>query len=82
MATVSTFVLPLQSLRAGESACVETICGDHALVQRLRELGLADGTAIEMLQPGSPCIVRVAGQRLCFRADERTSVLVRTEVAT
>jgi len=81
MATATSIVVPLQTLRSGENAYVETLCGEHGLVQRLRELGFADGTPVQMLQPGSPCIVKVSGQRLCFRPDERTSILVRTEVA-
>ncbi|MDZ4781894.1 MAG: FeoA family protein [Planctomycetia bacterium] len=71
-------VIPLHCLRSGETAAVEAICGDAAHVHRLRELGLQDGQEIEMLQSGSPCIIRLGGQRLCFRSDDVTSVLVRT----
>ncbi len=71
-------VIPLHCLRSGETASVETVCGEPAQVYRLRELGLQDGREIEMLQSGSPCIIRLGGQRLCFRADELTNILVRT----
>lgn len=81
MSLVSPDVIPLQFLRSGETAYVETICGELNHVQRLRELGFADGARLEMLQPGVPCIVRLEGQRLCFRADDLTSVLVRTGTA-
>jgi len=74
----SPVVIPLHYLRAGETAAVEAICGDPAHVHRLRELGLRDGQQIEMLQAGSPCIIRLEGQRLCFRSDELTHILVRT----
>lgn len=79
---VSPVIIPLHSLHTGEIALVESICGDPAHVHRLRELGLRDGQPIEMLQSGTPCIIRIDGQRLCFRADEVTSVLVRTRNGT
>lgn len=71
-------IVPVHSLRAGESAVVEAVCGDASQVHRLRELGLQEGQPIELLQSGSPCIVRLGGQRLCFRGDELTQILVRT----
>jgi Fe2+ transport system protein FeoA len=64
-------------LAAGQSALVATIVGRPDEVHRLEELGLRGGAAIEMVQSGSPCIIRLAGHKLCFRADELLSVLVR-----
>ena len=46
-------------------------------VHRLEELGLREGRVLQMLQPGSPCIIRLAGIKLCFRSDDLTSVLVK-----
>jgi Fe2+ transport system protein FeoA len=40
-------------------------------------MGLRNGAAIEMVQPGSPCILRLGSQKFGFRADELLSVLVR-----
>lgn len=74
----SAIVIPLDCLRNGETAEVQSVYGDPAQVHRLRELGLQDGREIEMVQSGSPCIIRLGGQRLCFRTDELTSILVRT----
>ncbi len=70
--------IPLHCLFAGQRAKIDQVIGTADHVQRLRELGLRDGVTVEMLQPGSPCIVRLGEQKLCFRADEITSVLVRT----
>jgi ferrous iron transport protein A len=81
MSTILSVVIPLHLLQGGEKAVVETVYGDTCQVHRLRELGLHDGATIEMLQSGSPCIIRLGGQRLCFRGDEMTSVLVRTGAA-
>jgi Fe2+ transport system protein FeoA len=47
---------------------------DH--VHRLEEFGLRRGTRIEMFRPGNPCIIRLAGSKVCFRADELLSVMV------
>ena len=46
-------------------------------VHRLQELGIRGGATVEMVQPGSPCIIRLGGHKLCFRGDEVTNVLVQ-----
>ena len=70
-------LLPLPLLRPGQRARIDQLMGRADDVHRLQELGLRVGTAVEMVQPGSPCIVSLAGTRLCFRGCEATSVLVR-----
>jgi Fe2+ transport system protein FeoA len=75
-------IIPLNLLASGQSALVDRIIGRPEDVHRLEELGLRGGAAIEMLQGGSPCIIRLAGQKLCFRADELVSVLVRCGAAS
>ncbi len=47
---------------------------DH--VHRLEEFGLRRGTKIEMFRPGNPCIIRLAGNKVCFRTDELLNVMV------
>lgn len=69
--------IPLHCMFAGQKGRIDQVLGDVDQVHRLRELGLRDGVEIEMLQPGSPCIVRLAGHKLCFRGNEATNVLVR-----
>lgn len=75
-------LIPLSLLAPGQSALVDRIIGRPDEVHRLEELGLRGGTAIEMVQCGSPCIIRLAGHKLCFRADELLSVLVRCGAAS
>ena len=70
-------IIPLPLLRPGQRARVDQLMGLTDDVQRLEELGLRVGTAIEMVQPGMPCIVLVSGAKLCFRGCEATSVLVK-----
>jgi ferrous iron transport protein A len=69
--------IPLQLLESGQSALVDQVCGCAEQVRRLAELGVRSGVEIEMVQAGSPCIIRLAGSKLCFRECDLLSVLVR-----
>jgi ferrous iron transport protein A len=71
------FVLPLVQLLPGQTAQVCQLMGLPDQVHRLEELGLRTGTRVEMVQAGSPCIIRLEGSKLCFRENEAFSVLVR-----
>lgn len=75
-------LMPLNLLSPGQRASVGQVLGVPEQVQRLEELGLRDGATVEMVQAGSPCIVRLSGQKLCFRADELLRVLVRRGAST
>ncbi|MFO0904392.1 MAG: FeoA family protein [Pirellulales bacterium] len=70
-------LLPLMQLAPGQRGEVSQLMGLPDQVHRLEELGLRTGATVEMLQPGSPCIVRIEGSKLCFRGNEAFSVLVR-----
>jgi Fe2+ transport system protein FeoA len=70
-------LLPLHLLQRGQIAEIGELIGRPDQVHRLHELGLRSGALVEMVQPGSPCIVRLSGQRLCFRHSESIGVLVR-----
>jgi len=75
-------LLPLNLLVRGQCALIEQLVGQREQVHRLEELGLRAGVPIEMLQPGTPCIVRVADQKLCFRNADLFNVIVRPGVAS
>ena len=60
---------------------VGEVLGTGDLVQRLREMGLYDGASVQMIRPGSPCIIRLQGQRLGFRTDDLARVMVRVSTA-
>ena len=75
-------LVPLNLLTRGQSALIEQLVGQAEQVHRLEELGLRAGVSIEMLEPGTPCIVRVADQKLCFRDAELFNVIVRPGVAS
>jgi Fe2+ transport system protein FeoA len=76
---VSPDVMVMGLLQAGQRAVVETVLGASAQVHRLREMGLRDGAEVQMIQPGSPCLIRLGEQRIGFRANDLMSVLVRPE---
>src|SRR4051812_25122220 len=61
-------VIPLSLLSAGQTARVDAVLGGGDLLQRLRELGLRDGAEVRMVRSGSPCIIRLDGQKFCLRA--------------
>ena len=71
-------LVPLTLLRAGESGRIGDVFGAGGVVQRLREMGLRVGAVVEMVRSGSPCILRLDGQKICVRSDEMTGVLVQT----
>ncbi len=70
-------LLPLDVLKAGEWADVAEISGDPAWVGRLAELGVRQGCRLQVLQPGSPCLLQIAECKLCLRGGESTNILVR-----
>jgi ferrous iron transport protein A len=74
-------VFPLELLASGQIAQVDCVMGDTAHVHRLEEMGLRAGAIVEMVQSGSPCIIRLSGAKLCFRESELLQVLVRRGAA-
>ena len=73
-------LVPLTVLRCGQVAEVGALMGPSEQVRRLEELGLRTGTRLEMIRSGVPCIIRVEGTTLCFRDDDKFSVMVRTRM--
>jgi ferrous iron transport protein A len=74
-------MVPLALLRAGQAGRVGEVLGTGDMVHRLREMGLHDGAPVQMIRPGSPCIIRLRGQRLGFRTDDLARVMVRVSAA-
>jgi ferrous iron transport protein A len=74
-------LLPLQMLPAGTRGCIDQLVGGADEVHRLEELGMRVGVEVEMVQSGSPCIVRFGSSKLCFRDNEAFRVLVRPAAA-
>lgn len=70
-------VIPLSLLPKGRSAHVNRVSGRADHVHRLEEFGLRGGAKIEMFRPGNPCIIRMAGNKVCLRSDDLLQVLVK-----
>lgn len=69
-------VIPLDLLANGASARVYALDGRTEFVVRLQEMGLREGVEVRMVRSGSPCIIAIENQRLSFRGEETSSVLV------
>ena len=72
-------MISLVHMATGTKARIGQLVGHPDQVHRLEELGLRDGTIIEMLQNGSPCIIRFDESKLCFRPNEEVGVLVHVD---
>lgn len=70
-------LVPLQLLPCGSFGWIEQLMGRAEEVHRLEELGIRKGSRVEMVQSGSPCIVKLDGGKFCFRDADVAHVLVR-----
>ena len=66
-------------LQAGQGGLIRRILGSPDDVHRLEEFGLRRGVRIEMFRPGNPCILRIAGTKVCVRCDARLTLMVVPE---
>ena len=75
-------ILPIELLGTGDWADVAEVQGETSWVSRLAELGVRAGSRLQVLQPGSPCLLQVGGSRLSLRADLAMQILVRPVALT
>lgn len=64
----------LGTLRAGQTAEIDAITELDGAAKRLADLGFVRGATIEMIRPGSPCIVRVSGTRVGLGSGHQQSI--------
>lgn len=74
-------IVPLETLRTGESGRIHDIHGQSDLVGRLEEMGFRAGALVRMLRPGCPCIIALEDHRLSFRGEQAAFVLVELDPA-
>ncbi|HEV3238663.1 MAG TPA: FeoA family protein [Gemmataceae bacterium] len=70
-------LLPIELLSHGDWADVAEVHGEPSWVCRMAELGVRSGCRLQMIQPGTPCLLDVGGCRLCLRTESCMQVLVR-----
>ena len=73
-------MLFLDKLKPGQIASVEAVHGQDGIVQRLYEMGLLEGTVIEVIgfaPMGDPIEIRLQDFRLSLRRTEAARVQVR-----
>jgi Fe2+ transport system protein FeoA len=70
-------LLPLELLGSGDWADVAEVSGEPSWVCRMAEMGVRAGCRLQVLQPGSPCLLQVGGCRLCLRSECAAQILVR-----
>ena len=51
----------LPMLEAGDVATITGITGNQVAAKRLADMGFVRGARLEVIRPGWPCIVRIAG---------------------
>jgi Fe2+ transport system protein FeoA len=69
-------LIPLDMMRAGEWGDVADVSGEPGWVGRLAELGIRPGCRVQVVQPGSPCLLSISGCKLCLRPTECSQILV------
>ena len=69
-------MIPLQFIGTGEWADIAEVCGEPAWIGRMAELGLRTGCRVQVLQPGSPCLLQLNGSKISLRTDGVTQILV------
>lgn len=70
-------LLPLDLLGAGEWGYVAEISGDSAWVNRLAELGIQQGSRLQIIQPGTTCLLSIDGCKLCLRSSDCSQIYVQ-----
>lgn len=72
-------LVPLSMLNAGEAGLIRELDGSQDFVKRLCEMGLSHGAEIQMISPGSPCIIAVRHQRISLRGDDELAIYVEPQ---
>ena len=72
-------LFPLSALRDGERATVRHLDGDEAMVRRLRDLGMIEGTAVSCVlhaPSGDPAAYLIRGALIAIRGQDAVRIAV------
>ena len=78
--TAGSGVKRLHELRPGESGWIETIEGGGGVMQRLMDMAMLPGAAVEVLRLapfGDPILLKLGSARLSLRRKDAACVVVR-----
>ena len=73
-------LLRLSQMAVGQSGIVNDVSQDDALSQRLLEMGITKGTAVEVVRfapLGDPIDIRIRGYHLSLRKKEAENITVK-----
>ncbi|MGI6751207.1 MAG: FeoA family protein [Anaerovoracaceae bacterium] len=73
-------ILPLNSLKVGEKGCVQSVMSNIAERRRLLNLGLINGTIVEVLHKspaGDPTAYSIMGAVIALRNADAKNILVQ-----
>lgn len=73
----------LDKLKPGEKGIIESISGSSAIKRRIRDMGVTNGTLIEVVRVapmGNPIEVKVKGYYLSLRKDEAADIVVEPQI--
>ena len=60
-------IMQLQDLAQGTSAKIIDLIGSSRDISQLFDIGVRIGANVRMLRKDTPCVIRVAGARICLR---------------
>ena len=75
---------PLSALRDGECAAVRHLDGDEAMVRRLRDLGMIEGTTVSCVfhaPSGDPAAYLIRGALIAIRGQDAENIAVERSAA-
>ena len=70
-------MMPLELVNPGDWADVAAINGEPSWIGRMAELGVRIGSRLQVLQSGSPCLLKIGDSRLSLRPALGTEILVQ-----
>ena len=65
------------TLEAGDVGVIDCIKTGATHAKRLADLGFVRGARVEMVRPGAPCILRIAGQCYGLGRGHQDSIALR-----
>lgn len=69
-------ICSLDDLMPGQIAYISHVIGPPDSAHQIAEFGIYPGSTVEMIQPSKCCIIRVNGNKVCFRSNLNVKVVL------